>query len=240
MGIRTFEDKKISTARISSNSSSIAEAVTVLSKKLLGLQKELCLANTRTAFDSVAKKLIRQGKELQQFLISSAPGVKPESKSSSLSHSEYAILLAKYKIGALERISEKKETISLEGTLKNLSEPQKNEARNFIKSLRELYFVAETLMSQEEAFKKRLSEADSLEVIEQLETEILQKNAIIEGALSRLVPYPQDEAVAGVLVRFLQTHDSLLTLMQSFDLYASLEEDLANARAALKVHHQPF
>lgn len=117
--------------------------------------------------------------------------------------------------------------------MKNLTDTQKNEVRSFIKSLKELEILSETLMSQEEKLKERLSQADSADVIDMIEAEILEKNNLMEGSLNRLISYPQDEAVAGALVNFLQMNERLLNIMQSFDIHASLEDDLSNARAAL-------
>lgn len=93
-------------------------------------------------------------------------------------------------------------------------------------------------MSQEEKFKERLRQADSADVIDRVEAEILEKNNILEGSLNRLISYPQDETVAGALVNFLQVNERLLNIMQSFDIYASLEEDLSNARAELTVNNR--
>ncbi|KTC92667.1 hypothetical protein [Legionella cincinnatiensis] len=238
MSIRSFEDKKIRANSIALNFITAEEEAKSFCKKLDVLQKDLCSAKTQTEFDSVAKKLITQGKEVHQFLSTLAAGKEQETKLALTYGSKYVGKLSKYIDVVTESVSEKNESVALEEILKNLADTQKNEVRNFIKSLKELQPVSETLMSQEEKFKERLSQADSSDVVDMIEAEILAKNNIIEGSLNRLISYPQDEAVAGALVNFLQRNERLLNIMQSFDIYASLEDDLSNARAALPVNNR--
>ncbi|KTD53217.1 hypothetical protein Lsan_3627 [Legionella santicrucis] len=218
--------------RIHQNFITAEEKAKSFCNKLDVLQKELYSAKTKTEFDSVAKKLITQGKDAYQFLSTLAAGKEQEARLALIYGSKYVGQLSKY-MGVKKSILEKNESAALEETLKNLTDTQKNEVRSFIKSLKELEILSETLMSQEEKLKERLSQADSADVIDMIEAEILEKNNLMEGSLNRLISYPQDEAVAGALVNFLQMNERLLNIMQSFDIHASLEDDLSNARAAL-------
>lgn len=238
MSIKSFEDKKTVANRIHQNFITAEEEAKSFCNKLDVLQKELCSAKTKTEFDNVAKKLIHQAKEAHQFLSTLTARKEQETRLALIYGSKYVVQLLKYIDIAKNNTLDKNDSAALEETLKNLADVQKNEARSFIKSLKELEILSETLMSQEEKFKERLSQADSADVIDRIEAEILKKNNIIEGSLNRLISYPQDEAVAGALVNFLQENERLLNIMQSFDIYASLEDELANARAALTVNNR--
>ncbi len=238
MSTKSFEDKKTMANRIQQNFITADEEAKSFCTKLDVLQRELCSAKTKTEFDNVAKKLISQGKEAHQFLSKLATGKEQETRLALMYGSKYVGQLSKYIDITRNNTLDQNDSAALEEALKNLADAQKNEARGFIRSLKELEILSETLMSQEEKFKDRLSQADSADVIDMIEAEILKKNNIIEGSLNRLISYPQDEAVAGALVNFLQKNERLLNIMQSFDIYASLEDDLSNARTALTVNNR--
>lgn len=239
MSTRSFEDKRTMANCILQDFNTAEEVAKSFCNKLDVLQKELCSAKTKTEFDNVAKELITQGKEAHQFLSTLMPGKEQEARLALMYGSKYVGQLSKSTSGSSKKSAlDKAESDALEEFLKNLNEAQKSEARSFIKSLKELEILSETLMSQEEKFKERLRQADSADVIDRVEAEILEKNNILEGSLNRLISYPQDETVAGALVNFLQVNERLLNIMQSFDIYASLEEDLSNARAELTVNNR--
>lgn len=234
MGTRLFEDNKVMANDIAQNFIAAEEKAKSFCKKLDELQKELCSTNTKTNFDDVVKKIIDQEKEAHQFLATLKISKRKQDPLSVLTHnSKYVEKLSKYANVATSSSLSKKESSDLKQMLKNLTDVQKNEARNFIKQIKELQLVSETLMGQEDELKSRLSQADSVDTVERIEAEILEKNNVLDGALNRLVSYPQDEDVAGALVNFLQENENLLNIMQSFDIYASLEDDLSNARAVV-------
>ncbi|KTD06071.1 hypothetical protein Lgra_2848 [Legionella gratiana] len=235
MSTKLFQDKRIIANHIAQNFITVEEEAKSFCKKLEVLQEELYSVKTKTDFDNVVKKLITQGKETHQFLSTRTMGEGQEA-SALMYNSKYIGTLSKYvRTGG---VLEEKESIFLEKALRNLTDVQKNEARNFINHLNELQPVSEILMSQEDKFKDRLSQTDSLDEVEAIEAEVLEKNNILEGSLNRLVSYPQDEAVAEALVTFLQMNERFLNIMQSFDIYASLEEDLTNARAAVMINNR--
>lgn len=100
-------------------------------------------------------------------------------------------------------------------------------------TIKELKLIAELLENQEEVFKERLHDAVSLDVVDEIEVEIQNKNQLLDGALERLIPSPNDELVAGQIINFLKENKHLFSILQAFDLYGSLTNDILNARASI-------
>lgn len=236
---RLFQDNKEHTNRVVEKFAAAESKAGDLCQTLAALQDELYVVQTKEQFDGVVQKLIDQGKIVHHFLLELMSGVDKEVMPKVMAHLtsqpnfEHIRTLLNYTELAAKSIVAKKELLSVQESLTDLTDEQSEALLLFITKLKELKPITELLMMQEEAFKKRLGAASSLDEVDEIEAQIQKKNQLIEGALERLIPYPQDEVVAGQIIKLMQTNSHLLAILQSFDLHESLMNDILHARGTV-------
>ena len=210
--------------------------------KLNALQNELYTVKTKEEFDIVVQKLINEGKNVHQFLSELITGADQEIMSkvmvqlASQPNLKNFIILLNYTELAAKSIAETNESLSVQESLVGLTDEQKTALLVFITKLKELKPIAALLVNQEELFKVLLQQTTSLDALDAIETEIENKNRLLDGALERLLPYPKDELVAGQIINILKANRHLLKVLQSFDLHETLMDDILNARARILAH----
>ncbi|KTC90892.1 hypothetical protein [Fluoribacter dumoffii] len=206
-----------------------------IGRTLESLKKELHNAHTTQQFDNSVQKIINETQNAHQFISALLKEANQEvlSKVMARLHGDSQFKNCVPLLNDMEnanRAASQKEALSLKEALVGLDAAQQHAFLLFIQKVKELKPIAASLVNQEEVFKKRLQNADSLEEVDTLETEIEIKNQVIEGALERLLPYPTDELVAGQILKFLKENRHLLAVLQSFDLHETLMDDLLDAR----------
>lgn len=60
-----------------------------------------------------------------------------------------------------------------------------------------------------------------------------KQRAAIASVYASMISYPEDEETAGVVIEYLETNPHIRAIMQSFDFYAALEDDILGARAEM-------
>jgi hypothetical protein len=189
--------------------------------------------------------IINEEKKVHQFLLELTKGIDEETMSKvkaymdNLPDFKNAMTLLSYTKIATENIIAKKELLSLQEASSNLTEAQQTDLSIFINKLRELKSTAEVIESQKERFKKRLHETTSLDTIDEIEDEIQNRDCLIKAALERVLPYPKDEQVGEQIIEILKNNRHFLTILESFNLYESLMEEILNARATLIAMNEP-
>ncbi|MGM9455037.1 hypothetical protein ACTAZI_17075 [Legionella bozemanae] len=236
---RLFQEKKKNVNRIIDSFIEAKIKIDAFCDTLNVLQNELRMANAKEEFDNVVHKMINEEKKVHHFLLELTKGTDEDTLSkvktyiADLPNFKNVMTLLSYTEITTKNIIAKKELLSLQEALSNLTEAQQTELLVFIKKLKELKPVAELLVNQKEYFKERLQEACSLDAIDKIEGEIQNKNHLITGALERLLPYPKDELVGEQIIELLKKNRHFLAVLESFSVHESLMEEILNARATL-------
>ncbi|CAM2980770.1 Uncharacterised protein [Legionella steigerwaltii] len=236
---RIFQEKQENVSRVIGDFAKAETKIDALCKKIDLLQNKLYEVKTREEFDAVVQELIKEGKEIHQFLTKLLMGTNQEIISRVMVHLasrpdfKKIELLLNYTEHVTKSIVAKNELLSVQDSLADLTSVQKTSLLLFITKLKELKLVAEFLVKQEEGFKERLKQATSLDTVDIIEGEIENKNRLLDGAAERFIPFPEDELVAGKIINILKENTHLLTILQSFDLHETLMNDLLNARARI-------
>ncbi|MCW8398860.1 hypothetical protein OQJ26_08660 [Legionella sp. PATHC038] len=243
---RLFQDKRKDVNRIIGNFVAAEARSGDFFNKLNALQNELYTVKTKQEFDIVVQKLINEEKNVHQFLSELITGADQEILSkvmvqlASQPNLKHVIILFNYTSLVAQSVADKNESLSMQESLVGLSDEQRTALLLFITKLKELKPIAALLVNQEEVFKALLQQTNSLDDLDQIETEIENKNRLLDGALERLLPYPKDELVAGQIINILKANRHLLKVLQSFDLHETLMDDILNARARILTHTDSY
>ncbi|QLZ70041.1 hypothetical protein FOLKNPGA_02845 [Legionella sp. PC1000] len=243
---KLFQEKKRNAQRVIDGFTDAKTKVDTFCNTLNMLQDKLYAANTKEEFDGVVQLTINEEKNVHRFLLELTNGTDEETISKvkaymvDLPNFKNAMTLLNYTEIATKNIIDKKERLSLQEALSNLTIKQQTELLVFINKLKELKPIAELLINQQKLFKERLHEAPSLDVVDEIEDEVQNRNRLLKGALERLLPYPEDDMVSGEIIKILKRNRHFLTILESFDFHESLMEEILNARATIIAMNESF
>jgi hypothetical protein len=128
-----------------------------------------------------------------------------------------------------------KERLTLREAYTDLTEDERVIADKFIVSLKKVQEMVVSLTSDKIAFQERLKHVSSSAEIDQIEVEIENYDAKILELYDNIVPFPEDENIAGALIGFLEKNSHLRNGMQVFDFHEALVDDIMAARAQVGV-----
>jgi|GEM_PF-2084125 len=128
-----------------------------------------------------------------------------------------------------------KERLTLNEAYTDLTEDERVIADQFIVGLKNLQAMVVSLSSDKSNFQERLKHASSSAEIDQIEGEIESYDAKVLEIYDNIVPFPEDEKVAGALIGFLEKNSHLRSDMHVFDFHEALVDDIMAARAQVGV-----
>ena len=127
-----------------------------------------------------------------------------------------------------------KERLTLNEAYTDLTEDERVIADEFIVSLKKLQVMVVSLLSDKSNFQERLKHASSSAEIDQIESEVESYDAKLLEIYDNIVPFPEDEKIAGALIGFLEKNSHLRSDMHAFDFHEALVDDIMAARARLQ------
>ncbi|KTD40157.1 hypothetical protein Lpar_1474 [Legionella parisiensis] len=243
---RLFQEKKKNAQRIIDRFIEAKTKIDACCNTLNVLLNELHMVKEKQEFDNVVQLIINEEKKVHQFLLVLAEETDKDTMSKvraymdGLPNFKNVMTLLNYTEIATKNITDKKELLSFQEASSNLNEAQQIELSIFIKKLKELKSIAEILINQKEHFKENLQEATSLDTIDEIEDEIINRSSLINDVLERLLPYPEDELVCEQIIEILKGNRYFLAILEAFNLHESLMDDILNARATLIAMSEPF
>ncbi len=129
-----------------------------------------------------------------------------------------------------------KERLSLQKMVKSLPKGKQDMALKFVERVKRLGAIAEEINQQKLYWKSELESADTMETVENIERHIHNEHLQISKMYGRLLPMPEDEQVAEVVIQYLQDNPSVLNIMETFDYDESLFDDIVNAKSELNAN----
>ncbi len=205
-------------------------------------KQQLALSESFAVFHSIVRKAITHGREPFQVYLRATDGMNEAIFNAIEEHIKHDVELTKIK-NALHfnsflanDIIAAKERLSMQSLYSKVSDRGREIADAFIQSIKGLQTIKSELLSDGEDFKVRLEKITSSEELDSIETEIEQYNQRMLVAYDALVPFPQDEIVAGALIEFLEENPHIAEIMETFNFHESLMDDILAARAKTDHH----
>lgn len=122
------------------------------------------------------------------------------------------------------------ERICIQDIFSSLDQGKKDMLLEFIKHMHEMQPYVNQLDEKKQKFQKRLAQVNSEEQLIKIEKEIETEAAHVNDYFNTALYFPEDEESAGALIRFLGDNQHLMNILQHFDFYDMLREDIVNAR----------
>ena len=235
-------EKKIIACRVIDRLVSNNPRAVEFNQQLNDLNTLLSLAKTKDEFFIVVQQIIEKEKEVHAFLQPIIAHVEPEILESvneyMSNHANMVAITHLLNFNAIlgDSIISTKEKLSNAALESALSEEQHALAKAFINQVKELGPIAAVIQEEKLAWVQRLNDTDAMDQIDSIDDEIEAQGKIISSVYAHMVSFPEDDQTCGVLIDYLDENPQLKTIMQTFDFYESLVNDILAAR--MEQHHR--
>lgn len=219
------------------NLDSTDKDIKIYDEKLTLLSSRLDDSDAISDFFAVVEDIIKVDVEIDRFLLTEKGINKKlkdyimiEIKDKSEFQPFYNILNFNKIIS--EKILQNKERLSLSFIKTKLSEDDYQIAEKFINSIQALKPFAKLMEEKKNQFIERLSTAVSIAEVDEIEQQIDKQGTELLNAYQTLINFPDDENIAGYVIKYLETNDHIRSIMQSFDFAESLTDDILSAKSS--------
>lgn len=131
------------------------------------------------------------------------------------------------------KILENKERLNIVRMKEELPEKNYKDAMKFIDSIHAMKPLANVIEQQKTSFTAQLDSAETMEQVNNIENKIDVLDSSFKKVLESQIDYPQDEATAGAIIKFLETNEHLKDMIASFNFAESLVDEVMNSKVRL-------
>ncbi|KTD33882.1 hypothetical protein [Legionella israelensis] len=129
-----------------------------------------------------------------------------------------------------------KERLSKEELEEQLSPEEFRVLVSCIRNIVALKPVADLIADKVEDFKNRLEDAQSLEEVEDIESEIAILQQSLDRTYQQSVHFPQDEKTAGALIEYLDFNHHIRKIAEAFNVQGKLTDDVLYATGRCQIN----
>lgn len=228
-------DKNIVALQIIKNLDVINTLAEQYAARLDELRLQISSANSMEELHQIVAHVIALEQEVEQFISRETKSEDKEIRSVIKNYCEKNPHLSKItdlfnfsKI--LDDIVVAKEQLLESALYEKLSGSERSVASEFIENVRALRPVHDDLEAKKAVLRQRLKAAGTPDEIDAIDEEISGLNQTYKLVLGANMHYPQNDQTAGALIEFMESNPHLLAILQSFDIYEDLTDDIFHER----------